>query len=214
MRVVCTDVFYFFLLIRRPPRSTRTDTLFPYTTLFRSLPRLGRYPPKTAGSRNPMAEKDADHPWLRRLRSLLPGRGTCRAHQYPRTPCLPVRRHRRYLPKQREPCAQNPCASETSASSSPLGFVERLCQPGDVLHTQLIGHRLVQVGNVIEGPALHRSRVPFAAVCPICLRHLPSPLKGKEKDVLTERKNGRGTVLTSGNKCASRIPLSAEKKKQ
>src|SRR3546814_15460255 len=28
----------FFLMIRRPPRSTRTDTLFPYTTLFRSGP--------------------------------------------------------------------------------------------------------------------------------------------------------------------------------
>src|SRR3546814_4568757 len=28
--------FCFFLMIRRPPRSTRTDTLFPYTTLFRS----------------------------------------------------------------------------------------------------------------------------------------------------------------------------------
>src|SRR3546814_17090918 len=28
----------FFLMIRRPPISTRTDTLFPYTTLFRSLP--------------------------------------------------------------------------------------------------------------------------------------------------------------------------------
>src|SRR3546814_13716803 len=27
----------FFLMIRRPPRSTRTDTLFPYTTRFRSL---------------------------------------------------------------------------------------------------------------------------------------------------------------------------------
>src|SRR3546814_306429 len=26
-------------MIRRPPRSTRTDTLFPYTTLFRSLPK-------------------------------------------------------------------------------------------------------------------------------------------------------------------------------
>src|SRR3546814_11780017 len=26
----------FFLMMRRPPRSTRTDTLFPYTTLFRS----------------------------------------------------------------------------------------------------------------------------------------------------------------------------------
>src|SRR3546814_4721577 len=31
----CSCVF--FLMIRRPPRSTRTDTLFPYTTLFRSL---------------------------------------------------------------------------------------------------------------------------------------------------------------------------------
>src|SRR3546814_13017023 len=30
--VICV----FFLMIRRPPRSTRTDTLFPYTTLFRS----------------------------------------------------------------------------------------------------------------------------------------------------------------------------------
>src|SRR3546814_19740039 len=32
-------VIFFFLMIRRPPRSTRTDTLFPYTTLFRSLER-------------------------------------------------------------------------------------------------------------------------------------------------------------------------------
>src|SRR3546814_15426483 len=29
-------------MIRRPPRSTRTDTLFPYTTLFRSVGRLDR----------------------------------------------------------------------------------------------------------------------------------------------------------------------------
>src|SRR3546814_18237518 len=29
--------YFFLLMIRRPPRSTRTDTLFPYTTLFRSL---------------------------------------------------------------------------------------------------------------------------------------------------------------------------------
>src|SRR3546814_4389260 len=45
--VVCLYVFllvicpffvcFFFLMIRRPPRSTRTDTLFPYTTLFRSV---------------------------------------------------------------------------------------------------------------------------------------------------------------------------------
>src|SRR3546814_19075462 len=30
-------VFFFFLMRRRPPRSKRTDTLFPYTTLFRSV---------------------------------------------------------------------------------------------------------------------------------------------------------------------------------
>src|SRR3546814_8163269 len=30
-------MYFFVLMIRRPPRSTRTDTLFPYTTLFRSL---------------------------------------------------------------------------------------------------------------------------------------------------------------------------------
>src|SRR3546814_20087725 len=34
-----TLCLFFFLMIRRPPRSTRTDTLFPYTTLFRSVRR-------------------------------------------------------------------------------------------------------------------------------------------------------------------------------
>src|SRR3546814_16413372 len=41
MRYICAVFFVllivFFLMIRRPPRSTRTDTLFPYTTLFRSI---------------------------------------------------------------------------------------------------------------------------------------------------------------------------------
>src|SRR3546814_11362485 len=34
-------------MIRRPPRSTRTDTLFPYTTLFRSILRCKQYDPGT-----------------------------------------------------------------------------------------------------------------------------------------------------------------------
>src|SRR3546814_20250605 len=39
-------VVVLFLMIRRPPKSTRTDTLFPYTTLFRSILRaLGVGPP-------------------------------------------------------------------------------------------------------------------------------------------------------------------------
>src|SRR3546814_13229823 len=33
-------ILFFFLMIRRPPRSTRTDTLFPYTTRFRSPARV------------------------------------------------------------------------------------------------------------------------------------------------------------------------------
>src|SRR3546814_20538812 len=47
-RLVCMSLFrylficFFFLMIRRPPRSTRTDTLFPYTTLFRSHRGFGR----------------------------------------------------------------------------------------------------------------------------------------------------------------------------
>src|SRR5213079_3055671 len=36
--------FFFFLMIRRPPRSTQQPTLFPYTTLFRSTPAPGADP--------------------------------------------------------------------------------------------------------------------------------------------------------------------------
>src|SRR3546814_17823064 len=45
---VCSSILFFFLMIRRPPRSTRTDTLFPYTTLFRSGSRLWRRVPGIA----------------------------------------------------------------------------------------------------------------------------------------------------------------------
>src|SRR3546814_18664498 len=44
---------FFFLMIRRPPRSTRTYTLFPYTTLFRS-DRLRQPPPSAAGRTGPI----------------------------------------------------------------------------------------------------------------------------------------------------------------
>src|SRR3546814_5487926 len=51
-------------MIRRPPRSTRTDTLFPYTTLFRSQRpcHRGRYSPR----------------WRRGLRSCRAPRALCR----------------------------------------------------------------------------------------------------------------------------------------
>src|SRR3546814_4940704 len=36
MFIVVLHSYFFCLMVRRPPRPTRTDTLFPYTTLFRS----------------------------------------------------------------------------------------------------------------------------------------------------------------------------------
>src|SRR3546814_13791776 len=60
---------FFFLMIRRPPRSTRTDTLFPYTTLFRSLGTHG-----SAAHRRIRADR---HPRLRGGGGGCP-RGGCR----------------------------------------------------------------------------------------------------------------------------------------
>src|SRR3546814_9490880 len=45
----------FFLMIRRPPRSTRTDTLFPYTTLFRSS--ISRRSPSSAARTSPRSSR-------------------------------------------------------------------------------------------------------------------------------------------------------------
>src|SRR3546814_4139400 len=50
---------FFFLMIRLPPRSTRTDTLFPYTTPFRSL-RLDAREPGRVGAGRVDADRDAD----------------------------------------------------------------------------------------------------------------------------------------------------------
>src|SRR3546814_2582636 len=54
---------FFFLMIRRPPRSTRTDTLFPYTTLFRSFGLLRQQHPL----RDPEAVLLVDHHQPQRL---------------------------------------------------------------------------------------------------------------------------------------------------
>src|SRR3546814_8737442 len=51
-------------MIRRPPRSTRTDTLFPYTTLFRSM-RQPNFYAETGLDR--MALRRRDEAWLRAL---------------------------------------------------------------------------------------------------------------------------------------------------
>src|SRR3546814_16596685 len=63
-------------MIRRPPRSTRTDTLFPYTTLFRSSRnRVGRKNPVTRNGPRcpPGGRRSAGHLWR--------NRGAVRSHR-------------------------------------------------------------------------------------------------------------------------------------
>src|SRR3546814_15137934 len=57
---VRVSLLFFFLMIRRPPRSTRTDTLFPYTTLFRS--RLRRIEGGAGAVRGDPARRDRSRP--------------------------------------------------------------------------------------------------------------------------------------------------------
>src|SRR3546814_11347134 len=54
----------FFLMIRRPPRSTRTDTLFPYTTLFRSVRAVERVLPGVEDERRLVVEVLEEGPRL------------------------------------------------------------------------------------------------------------------------------------------------------
>src|SRR3546814_12169583 len=73
---------FVFLMYRRPPRSTRTDTLFPYTTLFRSSRRQG------AGHKRPCP---------RRWRRFRPPRWECRRHaQYHASAASPRLRETRH----------------------------------------------------------------------------------------------------------------------
>src|SRR3546814_17208700 len=64
---------FLFLMIRQPPRSTRTDTLFPYTTLFRSIqPTLRLHPPRHQESGEPVEPRRAQR------------RTPCRQPRFPR----------------------------------------------------------------------------------------------------------------------------------
>src|SRR3546814_7851392 len=75
MVVIIYDCFvFFFLMIRRPPRSTRTDTLFPYTTLFRSRTVLRQAQhERREGISAPPREPNAFLPPGRRVQSLRAG---------------------------------------------------------------------------------------------------------------------------------------------
>src|SRR3546814_14106690 len=56
----CLISYIFFVMTRRPPRSTRTDTLFPYTTLFRSAQRPGDVVTTMSGQTVEVINTDAE----------------------------------------------------------------------------------------------------------------------------------------------------------
>src|SRR3546814_20620887 len=72
MILLCVMFLIFFLMIRRPPRSTLTDTLFPYTSLFRSFPGSGNGVESAGSQVRPMPDlprsvlivTDAWHPQI------------------------------------------------------------------------------------------------------------------------------------------------------
>src|SRR3546814_8063171 len=70
-------------MIRRPPRSTRTDTLFPYTTLFRSPPKLPANSPAKAACR-PSSHRADLHPTRKVRGRLVLGRRSCRENNIER----------------------------------------------------------------------------------------------------------------------------------
>src|SRR3546814_3088291 len=67
--------YFFFLMIRRPPRSTRTDTLFPYTTLFRSPPKPRACPGKRVGGENDRQARPSGGPHPKDRNSVEDPRG-------------------------------------------------------------------------------------------------------------------------------------------
>src|SRR5213594_4863880 len=63
--------FFFFVMIRPPPRSTQAFTLFPYTTLFRPQKRIWRCPRRWRTSRRLAATRSEEHTSELQSRTLI-----------------------------------------------------------------------------------------------------------------------------------------------
>src|SRR3546814_10928412 len=119
---------FFFLMRRRPPRSTRTDTLFPSTTLFRSTASAVAGQPlwrQQAHGRNDPA---------RLCPRLWPAFGVAAVFQCRRREFL--RRHRRGPPYREPPCATDP-GGGSGAACSPVALRGGLSDPGRYLPARL-----------------------------------------------------------------------------
>src|SRR3546814_15839108 len=114
-------------MIRRPPRSTRTDTLFPYTTLFRSRPRTrspyarqSRSPPPPAPPERPASRAQTSRPSSTPVApSDFPVKGYAASFLREPPPCIDLcqSRRRRYV-------GECPYGAEIGRASGR----ERVCQ--------------------------------------------------------------------------------------
>src|SRR3546814_14725741 len=145
----------FFLMIRRPPRSTRTDTLFPYTTLFRSLPRLRREHPVLRIRRalhRPSGGAEAGRPRRRPanpdLRAESPGRRPCRQHPR-RERHDGLRRDRRHAPQRPGPHDPRAAPADAGRAQERKSVVEGKSVP---VRVDLGGRRLIKKKKTATTP--------------------------------------------------------------
>src|SRR3546814_19449771 len=134
------SIFVFFLMMRRPPLSTRTDTLFPYTTLVRSHRRVRRRPVAPA-LRPDHALRAPGPPHVRAVAPDRPGRDHLGVQLSGRG--LGLERIRgRSLPRHLhlEAFAQDPVVGDRRDEDLQRGDTERRL-PRNLLHVQRRRHR-------------------------------------------------------------------------
>src|SRR3546814_11737431 len=122
----CVDLYlllslcFFFLMIRRPPRSTRTDTLFPYTTLFRSGGYARRVPGTAGESNDPHA--------IIRQRPCAHDRRPCPCAGSPGRSDHAARKRRSHIAR----CAHPARSAAADADRKRVGWGKRVCERVDL----------------------------------------------------------------------------------
>src|SRR3546814_20844240 len=125
-----------FLMIRRPPRSTRTDTLFPYTTLFRSRghPAVAATPPSAQAYLEACPSARGAGALHSGHREADPDHADCRV----RSQCAPMRGlYRAELSRLTAYCRADCCHHETiaPAPAAALSHVDPSATRNDQHHT-------------------------------------------------------------------------------
>src|SRR3546814_1611293 len=121
--LISFSLYFFFLMIRRPPRSTRTDTLFPYTTLFRSVVELAEFRVRLEQSVEFGLRLPFKHGSLLQRKNERPGRGhgAFRDHRAGRSAPAPSghRAGNHFRRRAPEACAVESCRRGSGSARRP-----------------------------------------------------------------------------------------------